>query len=98
MYVIYGQAQLLLSQSSSLKDKRQTIQSIVTRIRKRFSVSICEVDYHDLWQRSALGFATVCSSYADVNLITSAIQDTLEQYEDVCEIIDFRSEIVKPEL
>jgi hypothetical protein len=95
MYVVYGQAQLFLPQASSLKDKRQTIQSIIARIRKRFSISICEVDYHDLWQRAALGFAAACSSYADLNLIISSIQDTLDQYQDVCEIIDFRSEIIK---
>lgn len=97
MYVVYGHAILYLPQSSSLKDKRQTIQSIIARIRKRFSISICEVDYHDLWQRSTLGFAAACSSYADVHLIISAIQDTLDQYQDVCEITDFRSETVKPE-
>ncbi|MDD3365581.1 MAG: DUF503 domain-containing protein, partial [Syntrophomonas sp.] len=97
MYVVYGQAQLFLPQSSSLKDKRQIIQSIIARIRKRFSVSICEVDYHDLWQRSALGFAAACSSYVDVNLIISSIQDTIDQHQDVCEITDFRSEIIKPE-
>jgi hypothetical protein len=97
MYVLYGQAELFLPQSSSLKDKRQTIQSIIARIRKRFSVSICEVAYHDFWQRSTLGFAVACSSYADVNIITSAIRDTLEQYEDACEVTDFRTETVKPE-
>ncbi len=97
MYVVYGQAQLFLPQSSSLKDKRQAIQSIIARIRKRFSVSICEVDHQDLWQRATLGFAATCSSYAEINLIISSIQDTLDQYQDVCEIIDFRSETVKYE-
>ncbi len=95
MYIVYGQAKLFLPHSSSLKDKRQTIQSIVTRIQKQFRVSICEVDYHDLWQRSTLGFAAVCSGYADVDIIISAIEDTLDQYQDTCEITDFRSEVIK---
>jgi uncharacterized protein YlxP (DUF503 family) len=95
MYVLYGQVQLFLPHASSLKDKRQTIQSIIGRIRKRFCVSICEVDYHDLWQRSTLGYAAVSSSYAEISYISGIIQDTLDQYQDVCEIIDLRNEIIK---
>ncbi|MDD4803071.1 MAG: DUF503 domain-containing protein [Syntrophomonas sp.] len=95
MFVLYGQAKLFLPQSSSLKDKRQVIQSIISRIRKRYSVSICEVDYHDLWQRSNLGFAAVCSTYTEVSLITDAIKDTLDLYQDSCELIDFEIESIK---
>ena len=31
------------------------------RIRERFGVSIAELDYHDLWQRTLLGVALVSS-------------------------------------
>lgn len=94
MYVLYGQIKLFLPQSSSLKDKRQVIQSIITRLRKRFSISIIEVDYQNLWQRSSLGFAAVCSTNRDVALILQSINITLENYEDVCKITDFSYELV----
>lgn len=29
------------------------------RLRERFGVSVAELDYHDLWQRSLLGVAMV---------------------------------------
>lgn len=94
MYVLYGKVQLHLPYASSLKDKRQIIQSIITRIRKRFSISMCEVDYHELRQRSDLGFAAACNTFAETDLIRDAIRDTLEQYEDRCQVMAFDHEMV----
>ncbi len=94
MYVLYGQIKIFLPHSSSLKDKRQTIQSIITRIRKRFSVSICEVNHQDFWQRADLGFAAACSNYMNTEVIMNSIRDTLDQYADVCEITDLVWEVI----
>lgn len=94
MYVIYGQLNLFLPQSSSLKDKRQTIRSITTRLTKRFNISVCESDHQELWQRCALGFAAAANSYRDADFILQSIKITLENYEDVCELIDFDHELV----
>ncbi|MFZ2539944.1 MAG: DUF503 domain-containing protein [Oscillospiraceae bacterium] len=93
MYVFYGHAELFLPHSLSLKEKRKTIQSIIARIRKRFNISIAEVNYQDLWQRSSLGFAAVCNTYTDAELMVSVIKDTLDLYEDDCDVVDFFNEI-----
>ncbi len=94
MYVLYGSIDLFLPASSSLKDKRQTIQSISGSLRKRCNISITEVEHHDLWQRSKLGFAASCRVYADASRILNIIIDTLEKYEEVCEVIDFYEQII----
>ena len=93
MYILYGHAELFFPYCSSLKEKRKTLQSIIARVRKRFNISICEVNYHDLWQRSALGFTAVCNSYTDIEPIINAIHDTLDQHLDLCEITDFKHNI-----
>lgn len=95
MYVIYGRAQLILPYSTSLKDKRQVIQSIIARIRKRYSISICEVEHHELWQRADLGFAAVCKTFGETDPIINAISDTLMLYEDNCQIIEFNHQVVR---
>lgn len=94
MYVIYGRVELHLPHSTSLKDKRQIIQSIVARIRKRYSVSISEVKHHDLWQRSDLGFAAVCNTFGETEAISTAIHDTLLQHENDCQVIAFKDQVV----
>ena len=48
-----------IPESGSLKSKRFVLKSLTDRVRKRFNVSIAEVEYRDLWQRSVLGIVTV---------------------------------------
>lgn len=43
----------------NLKEKRSVVKRLLGRCRERFPVSCAEVEYHDLWQRTMLGFAVV---------------------------------------
>ena len=43
----------------SLKDKRQALRSLETRLKNRFNVSVAEVEHQDLWQRSILAVVGV---------------------------------------
>ena len=51
--------EFLVAGASSLKDKRRVVKGLKDRIRHRFNVSVAEVDFQDLWQRSAIGVAAV---------------------------------------
>lgn len=46
----------------SLKEKRSIVKSITARLRQRFNVSVAELDYHDVWQRTMIGIAVVSNS------------------------------------
>jgi len=50
---------LLFPGCSSLKEKRFVLSSLKTRLRKRFNVSVAEVDFHDKWQRALLAVTMV---------------------------------------
>ena len=58
--------EFLVAGASSLKDKRRVVKGLKDRIRHRFNVSVAEVDYQELWQRSAIGVAAVGSDGAFV--------------------------------
>jgi uncharacterized protein YlxP (DUF503 family) len=45
--------------SGSLKSKRFALKSLKDRIRRKFNVSVAEVDHFDLWQRSTIAVAVV---------------------------------------
>jgi len=45
--------------SASLKEKRMVLNSIRDRVRKKFNVSVAEIDYLDKWQRSLIAIAMV---------------------------------------
>ncbi len=53
---------LHLSEARSLKDKRQVVTSLMTRLRTRFGVSVAELDEQETWQLATLGVACVSAS------------------------------------
>ena len=55
----------------SLKDKRQVLRGLQTRIRNRHNVAVAEVEHHDLWQRTVLAVVSV-------NTDQSHLESTLE--------------------
>ena len=50
---------LRLPQNGSLKDKRQVVRSLTTRLRNKFNVSVAEVDDNDRWQTATIGITCV---------------------------------------
>jgi uncharacterized protein YlxP (DUF503 family) len=95
MFIVYGHAELYFPYCTSLKEKRKYVQSIVARIRKRFNISMAEVAYQDLWQRTILGFSAIGGGQAESDLILQAIRDNLERHEEVAELLEFQYHIYR---
>ncbi|MDP4083076.1 MAG: DUF503 family protein [Bacillota bacterium] len=52
----------LIYDAHSLKDKRAVLQRIMTRLKQKYNVSVSEVDYQDVWQRTKIAIVVVTSS------------------------------------
>lgn len=61
MHVVTLSFDLHIAHAQSLKDKRQVLRSLIDGLRHRFSVSVAEVDFQNLWQRSRVGVALIGS-------------------------------------
>lgn len=48
-----------LENSHSLKDKRQVVQGLKDRLRRKYNVSVAEIDWQDVWQRALVAAVTV---------------------------------------
>ncbi len=59
--------ELFISESRSLKDKRQVLQSLKHRLQGKFNISVAEVDGQDLWQKAVIGMACVANERGHVN-------------------------------
>ncbi|MCM3569059.1 DUF503 domain-containing protein [Neobacillus mesonae] len=59
--MIIGSAdcECIIYDAHSLKEKRAVLQRIITRLRQRFNVSVAEVGYHDVWQRTRIAITVV---------------------------------------
>ena len=71
MIVLVGEVQLYLPESRSLKDKRQVLKSLKDRLHNRFNISVAEVDFSDLWQRSTVAFAIVSNGMDHADQVVS---------------------------
>lgn len=61
--------ELFISDSQSLKDKRQVLHSLKDRLHGKFNLSVAEVDGQDLWQKAVLGMACVANEGSHVNQV-----------------------------
>lgn len=46
----------------SLKEKRAVLQKILTRLKQKYNLSVSEVDFQDVWQRTKIAVVAVTSS------------------------------------
>ncbi|HJV15817.1 MAG TPA: DUF503 family protein [Bacillales bacterium] len=52
----------MISDAHSLKEKRAVLQRILSRLKQKYNVSVAEVDYQDVWQRTKIAIASVTAS------------------------------------
>jgi uncharacterized protein YlxP (DUF503 family) len=67
--------ELRLEHSHSLKDKRHVLESVKTRLRNKFNVSVAEIDHQDLWQRGVLAAVTVSSDHVHAEKVLRSVED-----------------------
>ncbi|NLT21277.1 MAG: DUF503 domain-containing protein [Syntrophomonadaceae bacterium] len=92
--MIYGVIDLRLLYSGSLKDKRKIVQAIIARNRSKYNISITEVDYHDLWQRSLIGFTAVVNNTSGIDAVISTIEKSVYSFDDEVELLLIDHQII----
>lgn len=67
----------------SLKDKRQALRSLESRIRNHHNVSLAEVEHQDLWQRARLAVVGVNTDHAHLESTLQAVAGEAATARDV---------------
>lgn len=82
---------LLIPCCSSLKEKRYVLTSIKTKLRRRYNVTIAEVDYHDKWQRCKIAVATLGSDRRIADATSNKVLNFIEDNGHV-QVLDYEEE------
>ncbi len=85
---------LLMPENTSLKDKRRVLQSVTSQVRRRFNVSISELDDHDRWQVATLGIACVASSTPHVSQTLDRVRELILNSRFGLEVIEQDAELL----
>ncbi len=92
--VAAGLVRLHLPMSHSLKDKRQVLRSLQSRIRDQFGVSIAETGAQDVWQTAELTIAIAASDADHARATLDKIADFIDAFHLPVEIVSAESELV----
>lgn len=71
--------ELMIYESNSLKEKRHVIKSIIGRIQAKFNVSIAEVGFNDIWNKSEIGFVCATNDSAHANSVISRVLNYIDR-------------------
>jgi len=77
----------------SLKDKRQALRSLETRLRNRFNVSVAEVEHQDLWQRARLAVVSVNTDHAHLESTLRSVTGEAERSREI-QVLQVETEIL----
>src|SRR5699024_9592020 len=83
MWIVWNEFDILLSNVHSLKAKRPVVRPSVAGIRKRFQISVAEVEDAHLYRRTRIGASMVSSEQ-------SHIEETLQRVEG---LVAYRPEV-----
>jgi uncharacterized protein len=74
---------LLLGEVRSLKEKRSLVRPLIADVRKRFEISVAEVDHLELHRRAAIGVAAVSPDRAHLVDVLDAVEKLVAYHPEV---------------
>jgi hypothetical protein len=75
MWIGWLELDLLLDDVHSLKEKRSFVRPLVSELRRRFELSVAEVDHLDLHRRAMVGVSVVAADRAHVVEVLDRVED-----------------------
>jgi uncharacterized protein YlxP (DUF503 family) len=74
---------LLLGEVHSLKEKRSLVRPLIAEVRKRFEISVAEVDHLELHRRTGIGVAAVSPDRAHLVDVLDAVEQLVANHPEV---------------
>ncbi len=74
---------LLLGEVHSLKEKRSLVRPLIADLRKRFELSVAEVDHLELHRRAGIGVAVVSPDRMHLVDVLGAVEQLVAQRPEV---------------
>ncbi|MFA1820633.1 DUF503 domain-containing protein [Virgibacillus oceani] len=81
--IYYAEVECIMYEGHSLKQKRSVIKSVLTRLKQDFNVSVAELDYHDLWQRTKIGIVTLTNEKKHAEKVIQEVLKVIDAYTEL---------------
>ena len=94
MWIGWNEFDILLGDVHSLKSKRSVVRPIVAEIRRRFQVSIAEVEDAELYQRARLGVSVVSGDRAYIEQTLTRVEEMVARRSEI-ELLSSKMRLVQ---
>jgi hypothetical protein len=74
--------EIYIPYAHSLKEKRQRLNKIKDRVKKRYNIAFAELDFQDKWQRSKIGIVTLNNHKSVIEKMFQKIMQDVEENID----------------
>ncbi|MFC3040337.1 DUF503 domain-containing protein [Virgibacillus xinjiangensis] len=81
--ILYAEVECMLYEGHSLKQKRSVIKRLFSKLRKDFNISLTEMDYHDLWQRTKIGIVTISTDGTHAEKVIQEVLRVIDSYPEM---------------
>jgi uncharacterized protein YlxP (DUF503 family) len=85
---------LRLPENHSLKGKRRILNSLGSRVRNKFNVSVAEVDDNEAWQLATLGITCVSNSARHTGEVLQSVLAYIESGREDLEVVALEQDTV----
>ena len=86
--------ELNIPMASSLKNKRQVVKSVISKLRNEFNVSVAEVDNLDSWQTAVIAAVTVSSDRDYAHTLMTRVALWVDNNRLDCYLVDYEIELI----
>lgn len=94
MFIAVARITIHLPYSHSLKDKRQTVRSLITRLNQAGNLAAAEVDTQDQWQLITIGIAGVSNEGRHADALVGSALNVVDRYLTEGVVTDIQTEIL----
>ena len=94
MFVAAARITIHLPYSHSLKDKRQVVRSLISRLHNTGNLAAAEVGTQDKWQLATIGIASVTNEGRHADALVATALAAVERYLTEGIVTDVQTEIV----
>ncbi|WP_080874720.1 DUF503 domain-containing protein [Oceanobacillus timonensis] len=81
--ILYAEVECMLYEGNSLKAKRSVLKRVMNKLRQSFNVSVSEIGFHDLWQRTSLGIVIVSNDYVHAEKVIQQALHTIDSFSEL---------------
>ncbi len=81
--ILYVELECVFYEGNSLKQKRSLLKKLISKLKNDFNISVAELDYQNLWQRTKIGIVTISNKLVHAEKVIKEVLRVIDSYPEL---------------